>query len=467
MEVVWAAGLRDSVRAELIRRAPAEHGGALLARVDRRGEDTRFLVVGLEIPPAGEVVADGEDALRIEATFWARVAKRGRRERLAVLPVHTHPIGHGVPRFSVTDRAGEQRLLPVLANLTGLPTAAVVMGPGGEAAEGWEGDEAGNGGIQPGRCRDIGEGPDLAGGIVSGQDAVTCLGSTAQPGAPEDDVRFARHIRAFGTQGQRRLAALTVGVVGASGTGSHVCEQLIRLGVGRLVVVDPDQVELVNLNRIVTAFAEDAAKHESKVQAVAAYARRVEGPTVVETLPRSVLDAAAARPLAAADALFGCTDTLASRAVLNRLAIQHYIPYWDCGTEIASGGRVGELRAYGRVRFVLAGGPCLVCLGVVDPAALRAELLPPVERERERGLGYIRDAEVAAPAVVSLNGIAASLAVMHFLRWAVGEQPLVPGQWVYRTFAGDVRPQAGDRQPNCPVCSPTARLGRADLDPTL
>jgi molybdopterin/thiamine biosynthesis adenylyltransferase len=272
-------------------------------------------------------------------------------------------------------------------------------------------------------------------------------------------------VRAFGEDGQQQLQALTVAVVGASGIGSHVCEQLIRLGVGNILVVDPDVVELINLNRIVTAFAEDAHVQRSKVAAVESYSQRVGGPSKITPIKRNVLEIDVAEAIGRVDAIFGCTDTIASRAILNRIAVQHFIPYWDCGTEISTGG--SDLRAFGRVRLVLAGGPCLVCMDVIDPAQLRIELLPADERDRERQLGYIRGQEVVAPAVVSLNAVAASLAVMSFLRWAVGEVTVEPGQWVYRAFAGDVRMQAAARRPDCPVCSEASRLGRPNASMAL
>ena len=52
-----------------------------------------------------------------------------------------------------------------------------------------------------------------------------------------------RHAQLFGSGTTRRLRELAVAVVGCSGTGSPVIEQLARLGVGRLVLVDPDRVE--------------------------------------------------------------------------------------------------------------------------------------------------------------------------------------------------------------------------------
>jgi len=441
MEVIWAAGLRAPLRAELLGRAPHEHGGAVLARIEGAGSDRRVRAMDYVLPADHEVDVHGADALQIDPAFWARVSKDARRRELSVLPVHTHPIGRGLPRFSPTDVAGEKRLLPVLERLSGAPSGAIVIAADGEACATWTAD----GQRITGSCRDIAVGPDRT---SKTQGAATKM--------------LSRNILAFGVTGQARLSALTLAVVGASGTGSHVCEQLIRLGVGRIIVIDDDHVEEENLNRIVTAFRSDSRRKRAKTDAVVAYAKAVGGPTTVTPVRGNVLDPSTAQHLHDVDAVFCCTDTVSSRAVLNRVAIQRFIPLWDCGSEISSAG-AQRLRAFARVRVVYAGAACLVCMGVIDPDRLRVELLPAAEREREIGLGYIREEAVAAPAVVSLNGVAASLTMMRFLEWAVAEEPSTPGQWVYRSYAGDVRQVAATRRDDCPVCSEGGRLGRSDL----
>jgi hypothetical protein len=110
----------------------------------------------------------------------------------------------------------------------------------------------------------------------------------------------------------------------------------------------------------------------------------------------------------------------------------------------------------------------LFCGGVINPDQLRIELLSPEARHEEMARGYIRDLnDAGAPAVVTLNGVVASLATTSFLRWAVGDKPIEPGAWVYRSYAGDVRREDVHRDPECPVCSRGARLGRADLEVKL
>lgn len=64
-------------------------------------------------------------------------------------------------------------------------------------------------------------------------------------------------------------AQLTVGVVGCGGTGSAVVQLLNRLGVGRMIVIDDDVVEVSNLNRLHGATMQDAQKKAAKVRVVA------------------------------------------------------------------------------------------------------------------------------------------------------------------------------------------------------
>ncbi len=64
------------------------------------------------------------------------------------------------------------------------------------------------------------------------------------------DPRFDRQAHLFGDAGQRILSGCTVAVVGVGGMGMLIVEYLARLGVGRLILIDPDRVEQSNLPRL-------------------------------------------------------------------------------------------------------------------------------------------------------------------------------------------------------------------------
>jgi hypothetical protein len=95
--------------------------------------------------------------------------------------------------------------------------------------------------------------------------AVTAVGNSIrewrEEDSPTDTIEREHSIRTaqvFGTETTRRLARLSIGVVGCSGTGSWVVGLLARMGVAEIVLVDPDRVEHLNLNRILHATVEDA-----------------------------------------------------------------------------------------------------------------------------------------------------------------------------------------------------------------
>jgi len=80
-----------------------------------------------------------------------------------------------------------------------------------------------------------------------------------------DLVRYSRQMPLLGALGQVRLLESTVAVVGLGGLGSLVSLYLAALGVGRLIVVDYDVVEVENLNRQILYTTDDVGKPKALV----------------------------------------------------------------------------------------------------------------------------------------------------------------------------------------------------------
>src|SRR4030043_2478387 len=78
------------------------------------------------------------------------------------------------------------------------------------------------------------------------------------------DGRFSRQILAFGEEGQKKLAAAKVGIVGLGGMGSQIAQSLAYLGVEDFLTVDDDIVEESNLNRLVGALPVDGREKRLK-----------------------------------------------------------------------------------------------------------------------------------------------------------------------------------------------------------
>ena len=269
--------------------------------------------------------------------------------------------------------------------------------------------------------------------------------------------RYDRQIRVFGQYGQNILRGLTVAIVGAGGIGSLVFLLLVRLGVGRLILIDPDVVEVSNLNRLAGATLEDAQKKQPKVQVLARYAAKIDSAVEVIAVQDSILNASAQQYLKICDAMFGCTDNQSTRWILNKFAVEHYIPYFDA----EAGPRHTIEHAGGQVRVVVPGMGCLHCIDGIKVDVADQEMRPEEERQIHIQLGYIDGEEIKAPAVASLNGTVANLVVTEFLAFATGFRPV-------RRFVGydfmnaTVFPYTFPRDPNCFACNSIGALAIGD-----
>ena len=246
-----------------------------------------------------------------------------------------------------------------------------------------------------------------------------------------------------------------VGVIGVGGTGSIVTQQLAHLGVRELTLIDPDVVERSNLNRIVGATPGDVGRPKTDV--AREFVSRIQPNAVVHAVQADVCDAVTARRLLACDFLFCCTDSEGSRAVINQLAYQYCLPVIDLGVAIvAKRGTVSHIS--GRVQLLAPGQPCLVCGNVLDPEQVRRDLLTEDARRRDQ---YIMGNDVVQPAVISINGATASLAVTMMLATVTGI-PIGSRNQRLRLEAGLVSRVSVAVNPDCPICSAIGTLGRGD-----
>lgn len=131
--------------------------------------------------------------------------------------------------------------------------------------------------------------------------------------APTELIRTARHavLAGIGEEGQRRLAAARVAVVGAGGLGSPALLALAAAGIGELIVIDDDVVELTNLQRQIVHRVSDVgtAKTGSVVRAVGDLAPFTRVSAVTERLTSGN----ARILLADADVVVDGSDTVATR----------------------------------------------------------------------------------------------------------------------------------------------------------
>jgi hypothetical protein len=313
-----------------------EHCAVLLA--SSLSKARKALIVREMVFPVESDYADQSPAsAELKPEFVARVTKRAKIAGLALVFVHTHP-GELAPQFSRTDDEGERKLAQFLAS-RGLQQshAAMVLSDGGICARTL-------GAFTPMRVVSIGEKLIVEFDPSRAADAPVAL--------------FDRQIRAFGTDGQRILQSLRVGIVGLGGTGSIMAQQLAHMGVRDFVLIDPDHLELTNLNRVVGVNESDIGK--PKVELSERHILTISTQAVVQSLQGDVVRTAVAEELLSVDIIIGCTDSHGSRSVLQQIAYQYLIPCIDIGSTITTkDGLVSGV--FGRVQLLSAGQACLWC----------------------------------------------------------------------------------------------------------
>ncbi|MFV2127524.1 ThiF family adenylyltransferase [Micromonospora sp. LOL_013] len=306
---------------------------------------------------------------------------------------------------------------------------------------------------------------------------------TAPAGAPDPQAgatgptpadRYDRQVRAFGPHTQRRLAELTVAVVGLGGVGSQVVQSLAHLGVGGLLLVDPDTVTATNLNRLVGAKPADVARAATKVTVAARTVRTINPQVRVRGIAGSILDPAVWQQVRPAEVIVGAVDGHAPRWALNRLAVQYARCYLDVGVELGPAPRPESpddhnqetnsrvrLEAGGHLAVVRPGGPCLLCLSGYDPRLVDAELDPGLAAAR-RAAGYrVDDPAEPTPSVVFLNQIIAGYAVGELLNYVSPWRSPVRYLLV-DAAANETTVLDADRDPECLACGPDSPRGLSD-----
>lgn len=421
------------VRRALLTTDGNENAAVLLCGTSNTKTERRLLVRKiLSVPPESYEVRTGY-RLKVSPAFYNRVIDLCLSGKLNPVLIHSHPSADE-PWYSTSDDFGESRLLPVLEELIpGAVSASLLLSR-----------------ILPAGRRYLkGKFGSLTSLTVVGPQVQTFRFSPRESTPYSDNDQFDRQVLAIGPDGQKLIAGLKVGLVGVGGTGSIVAEQLARLGVRDFTIVDPDEIEQSNVSRLFGSRPKDVGA--PKVKVIRAHLLKL-GTEKVFALKDNAIRQGVLTQLRDSDILFSCVDNDRSRALLSRFAYQYLIPVIDMGIRLD--GRSGEIRAAaGRVSVLGPGMVCLRCSHHVNPDRIRAESLPPSERQALAKEGYVMGIDEPAPAVVSLNttigGLAVTAALNMFLNLTGGVQPV---DQLYDASEGIVFTARSAHQAGCDIC---------------
>ncbi len=425
-----------------------EKAGVLSARAVEGSSDITLLARELTWASPEAYVKRTRDGLALRSTGWLPAARAAVADDCTAIFVHTHPGGE--PSFSDHDDRVDESILDAFHRFDTYSRYAslVVAGSPDKPQPAARIYDNRKGQIPVRKFRIVGERVSV---LLAGAAAI-----------PNYEV-FDRQIRVFGSMGQQVVAALHVAVVGAGGTGSAVAEQLARLGVGMLTLVDDDVVTEATATRGYGMAVADIGRPKADV--LAEHLRRIGLGTQVNGIMSPVQDPLGRDAIQHADIVFCCADGHGARLVLNRWAYAHLAPVLDVAVLVsAEDGHVTGID--GRVTWLSPGAACLLCRNRVNAALAYAEMLHPDERKRLAGEGYVQEAKTTQPAVVTLTSLIASLATTEFLQRLFNLADPAPTEVLARIHDRDLRRNRAPQRAGC-FCSDKMFLGRGLEPPYL
>lgn len=248
--------------------------------------------------------------------------------------------------------------------------------------------------------------------------------------------------RAFGKHFTDAVADLSVGIVGLGGVGMPVAEQLARSGFQRFVFMDPDKVEVVNLNRLSGLRCRDVGRFKTDV-ATAAVKRACNsvGTAAWVRTCRADINTASKQQralLGRCDLILALTDDELSRICCLTLALEHGAEYLQAGVRIGQNADTGTIDSIKtEVTGAETGRYCPICSGRLDPGQASIEARRYIGGEvyaAAKAGGYIP--EEPAPSVMSLNAIAAGALVLEIQKRVAGLEAvdLMQQDWLTGDF---------------------------------
>ncbi len=225
-------------------------------------------------------------------------------------------------------------------------------------------------------------------------------------------------------EGQQRLRSAAALIVGAGGLGCPAALYLAASGFGRLIIADPDKVDLTNLQRQILYRTDSvgAQKVEAAKKTLAAFNPEVDVQILSKKLQQQELE----QVVPNCDVVLDCSDNFATRHAVNRACVKHRKP-------LVSGAAMrfdAQLMVFDLSK---PNSPCYSCLFPED-----AE----VEEVQCSVMG------VFAP----LTGVIGAMQAMEAIKLVVGIGEPLKGLLVFDSKKTEWRSARVKKDPACPVC---------------
>ncbi len=259
--------------------------------------------------------------------------------------------------------------------------------------------------------------------------------------------RYDRQLRIEGWD-QEVLSNSTVCIWGIGALGTFVAAELAMMGVGRLIIIDLDTIEVSNLNRQLLFQPEDVGKYKASV---AAKKLKQINPDIEVKAYATSLEGIPMRQYREVDVFVSALDSFDSRRWANSLAIQLNKP-------LISGGMYGLM---GQVQVIIPyKTACFECQPLVPSSKLSQVCTPPGEHRQEKA--KLQRFEAPIPGVATMSGLVGSLMAQEVAKLLLHLGTSISYLFIDGLHNGFTELTLA-RNPNCPLCGENYKLSQVKI----
>lgn len=429
-EVVLTPGAHDEAASYLLRDFQQgirqERLCFALWRPSRGVERFTGVVRELILPGPDEVNLHGN--VSFEGKYLTRAVHSARRQNAGLAMLHSHPYD-GWQDMSEEDVVAERDVVAYQAQATGQALLGMTVGTDGYwSARFWR-RHAGQ--MVLNWCDKV---------RIPRRDRYQINWHPSKVRRHSPNPMLRRTVATWGIGVQAGIQRLCVGVVGVGSVGAIAAEALARLGVSEIVLIDPDRIELHNLDRLLFATRRRVGDLKVDVARQNVIAHSTHEHVRVRAIPVGIEYRNAYRAALDCDVLLSCVDRPVPRDILNYIAIASGIPVLDAGVSVHvnAANRTFESARW-RSHLVVPGNACLRCTQQYSTSDVVAELDGSLDDP-----SYLQNLPIdkvpQTQNVFPFSLGCASMQVNHMVRYVIAEDwwPDIQGQ-EYRFLGGTTK----------------------------
>ena len=293
--------------------------------------------------------------------YFERVCQIAVKEGCGIAFIHSHPVA-GWQGMSKDDIKAEHQMAGSVLALTGLPLLGMTIGSDTNwSARLWE--HIGEKKYEKKWCHSV--------RIIGNQLRIDFTDFLI----PQVEFRenFRRTATIWGVDSHQIIARSRIGIIGLGSVGAMVAEALARMGLTQFVLIDFDEIQIHNQDRLIGSKNQDIGKLKIAIAERQIRESATATQVHIATVPYSIAEKSGYRAALDCDVLFSCVDRPRPRHILNHFAYAHLIPVIDGGIDVRFRGGIfsgadWQLQTVGPTRA------CLKCLGTYNYADVSTEI---------------------------------------------------------------------------------------------